>query len=87
MGLFTGIFVFLLIWWTALFAVLPFGLKAQGVHLTGAGAPENPKIKQKFLMTTLVSVIIWLIIYALIAADIIDFHDLAKTMHEKDVRP
>lgn len=76
---FSGIVVFLLTWWTVLFAVLPFGLKRDE-----AGKPENFNIWRKILMTTIVTVLAWLIIYGLIKADIISFRDMARAMIEED---
>jgi len=73
MDWFTGIIVFLLIWWTALFAVLPFGLKRDEY-----GKPLNLSIKRKFVMTTLVSFVIWLMVYSVIKMDVIDFRELSE---------
>lgn len=79
MGWISGIVVYLLIWWTSLFAVLPFGLKRDET-----GKPENLRIGRKVLVTSLVSLVIWLIVYFLIRADIISFRDMARTMIEED---
>lgn len=88
MSWFEGIVVFLLTWWIALFAVLPWGIR-QGEHSPESGhapgAPANPRLKQKFLITTFVSAVIWLIIYVLVAADIISFHDFARDMISEDL--
>ena len=80
MGWFTGTVVFLIIWWTLLFAVLPFGHKRDQ-----DGTPiEGTNIKKKFVWTTLVSVIVWVIIYLIIDAEIISFQDMAQEMFEED---
>jgi len=79
MGAVTGIIVFLLIWWTSLFAVLPFGHKR-----TEDGTPVQANIKKKFLWTTIVSIVLWGMIFALIEVDIISFRDLADVMIEED---
>lgn len=62
-----------------MFAVLPFGLKRDET-----GKPENLRIGRKVLVTSLVSLVIWLIVYFLIRADIISFRDMARTMIEED---
>lgn len=82
MGLVTGIIVFLLIWWVSLFAVLPFG------HVREAdGTPVQANLKKKFLWTTLVSIVIWLVLYGLIEAEVISFRDMAMDMvHEDEMR-
>ena len=79
MGLVTGIIVFLLIWWTSLFAVLPFG------HERDAdGTPKFSNMKKKFLWTTIVAIILWGIVFALIEADIVSFREMADEMAVSD---
>lgn len=86
MTLFTGMMLYILIWWTALFAVLPFGVRPHADETLGTAgsAPEHPDIKKKFIVTTLVSALIWLGIYGLIRADVIDFRNLARQMEAAD---
>ena len=69
----TGSFiVYISIWWIIFFSVLPFGIKSQNIkisdelHGNDRGAPKNPKIKKKFFITTLITSIIFLIIYYLV---------------------
>ena len=74
MGPLTGIAIFLTIWWTVLFAVLPWGVTSHaeaGIDKGDGGdpgAPVDPKLKQKFLITTGIAIvvfgIIWLIVWA-----------------------
>ncbi|MCC7305194.1 MAG: DUF1467 family protein [Alphaproteobacteria bacterium] len=75
----SGIVVFVMIWWTAIFTVLPWGLKRDE-----RGMPDDPRLKQKILMTTLISAALWLVVYALIEADIISFREIARGIMEKD---
>lgn len=86
MDVFTGIILFLLIWWTALFAVLPWGVNMSNIKPEEGiqAAPANPHLKRKFLITTIVSVILWLVVYMLIKMDIIDFRELAGQMAAMD---
>ncbi len=86
MDWFTGIIVYLLIWWTALFTVLPWGVERSNVCVEEGikAAPKNPKMKKKLIATTILSAVLWIVVYALIEADIIDFRELAKTMAEQD---
>ena len=79
MGILAGIVVFLLIWWTALFAVLPFGHQRDET-----GKPVIANMKKKFIWTTLVSIAIWGMVFALIESDIISFREMAKSMIEED---
>jgi len=62
MGWFTGLVLYLLIWWTVLFAVLPIGTRpvADADQATGwRGAPENPHLLRKAVATTLLAAVIW----------------------------
>ncbi len=76
MGWFTGVVLYVLIWWTALFAVLPFGTHpvAEPDETTGwRGAPARPRMWLKLGATTVVAAVIWGICYAVIASDWISF--------------
>ena len=55
-----AIALYFVIWWTLLFAVLPFGVKSQadaGDVARGSepGAPAAPRLREKAVWTTLVS--------------------------------
>ncbi len=74
---FTGIVVYLLVWWTAIFCVLPIGTRpdVQGDPEAGGwrGAPLRVHLVPKLIGTTLLSGVIWLGIWALIESDWISF--------------
>ncbi len=82
MTIFTGIVLFFLIWWTALFAVLPWGVRGQ--MESGTGAPEKPHLLRKFLITTALAAVLWCIVFAMIEMDVIDFRETARRMAEED---
>ena len=87
MTVFTGIILYILIWWTALFAVLPLGVRMSADLPPQEGiqaAPQKPQMKRKFIITTLVAALLWLIVYMLIKIDIIDFRALAKALSAQD---
>ena len=67
MGLAGSIILFLLIWWLLLFTVLPLNISDKAEkNVEGGndtGAPSNPQIFKKFLITTIISIIIWSIMY------------------------
>jgi len=86
MNLFTAIIVYLMIFWTALFMVLPWGNKAKDTPETGmaGSAPAKPRIKEKFIATFFVSLVIWAIIYALVHFEAIDFYEISRQMVEED---
>ncbi|HEV2570973.1 MAG TPA: DUF1467 family protein [Beijerinckiaceae bacterium] len=59
-----SIALFITIWWTVLFAVLPFGVRSQHeqgdmVAGTDPGAPVAPRLLIKALWTTVISAIIF----------------------------
>ncbi len=59
---FTAFILYVLIWWTALFAVLPIGTRpvADADPATGwRGAPEHARMGRKLLITTIVTTLIW----------------------------
>lgn len=87
MSIFTGIIVYLLVFWTVLFAILPWGNRAPERPEGGAmgGAPINPRIKKKFIITFLVSTLIWAIIATLIHMEVIDFYEMSRQMVAEDM--
>ena len=82
MGIATSIAVFLTIWWTVLFAVLPLGNRTyaeMGQEVPGGGdpgAPVNPNLKRKFFTTTWVAAIIFAVIWLVIRFGLIDLPPL-----------
>ena len=78
MGWFTAGVLYVLIWWTMLFVVLPFGTKPQAGAdpATGwRGAPERPRMLFKLAMTTLLSTALWAGCLAVIWSDWLSFRD------------
>jgi predicted secreted protein len=73
MGWGWGAFIFLLIWWTVLFAVLPWGNRASEHVEPGhaPSAPENPRLLLKAIVTTGISLVIWVGIYYAISRGLI----------------
>jgi predicted secreted protein len=69
MNWFTAIATYLTIWWVALFAILPLGVRShweEGVETPGGGDPSSPidpKLKRKFFTTTWVSAILFAILW------------------------
>jgi len=69
---FTAVAIYLTLWWTVLFAVLPIGVQSH--HEAGIdrgdggdpGAPVDPKLKRKFITTTWVSALIFAIVWLVI---------------------
>ncbi len=82
MNWFTAFVLYVLIWWTALFAVLPLGTKpvAEPDSATGwRGAPEKPQLLRKLLITTAVTTLIWAVAVCLIESNWLSFrHGILK---------
>jgi predicted secreted protein len=68
MGWLAGIFVYALLWWLVLFAVLPWGVRREENPEAGhdPGAPANPRVWWKLLATTVVAGIVWVGVYVVI---------------------
>lgn len=86
MSIFSGVVMYLIIWWMMLFCVLPFGNRKQQAPEPGTSpsAPENPRIKLKFIITTGLAAIVWALVFTLMEIQIIDFHDSAEKMFMQD---
>ena len=71
----TGLMVYLVIWWTVLFAILPLGVKRVENPGRGQdqGAPEKPQLLRKAIITTVVAAILWLGFYVLHQMDVFSF--------------
>ncbi|MFC5504720.1 MULTISPECIES: DUF1467 family protein [Hyphomicrobiales] len=60
--------VYFVIWWTVLFAVLPFGIRSQVesgevVEGTEPGAPALPGLMRKAVITTLIAAVVFLFVW------------------------
>jgi predicted secreted protein len=64
--------VYLTIWWTVLFAVLPLGARSHaemGIPVPGGGdpgSPVEPNLKRKFITTTWVAAVVFAILWVVI---------------------
>ena len=84
MGITTAIAIYLIIWWVVLFTILPLGVTSHaeaGIDKGDGGdpgAPVDPKLKRKFLTTTWVSAIIFVIVYVVIRFGLIPMPNSAS---------
>ena len=61
--------IYIILWWIIFFAILPIDVERnKTVKIEGEdpGSPENPKILKKFIFTTGISLVLFLIIYYLV---------------------
>ncbi len=70
---FTGVVVFLIIWWVVIFAVLPWGVRTPDKVETGhaTSAPLRPMLWRKVAITTLITCVLWGLAYWLINSDLL----------------
>jgi len=71
-GITGSIIVYVLIWWIIFFSVLPIGIQSnkekfkQKIEGIDPGAPNNPKIGKKFFITTIITSILFIMIYYIV---------------------
>ena len=81
MGITGSIIVYVLIWWIIFFSVLPVGIQSnkekykEKIEGIDPGAPINPKIGKKFLITTLITSIIFIVIYYLVEFNLLNLRE------------
>ena len=84
MDWFTGVVLFVLIWWIVIFAVLPFGTRPVDVDQEAGGwrgAPERPMLARKVVMTTVITAVLWAGAMAIIHSDWLSFRHGWLAMH------
>jgi predicted secreted protein len=70
--------IYFIVWWTVLFAVLPIGLRTQAEEGNIVpGTPESAPARPRFLfiigLTTLISAVVFALIYAVFVWRLIDW--------------
>ena len=81
MAVATAIAIYFLIWWIMLFAVLPWGVRAQGEEGapgTDPGAPTVPRLRAKLLWTTIAAAVVWSICAVIYAKGLVTLDGLAS---------
>lgn len=81
MNWFSGIVVYVILWWLAFFTTLPFGVRpphevgevAEPGHV--ASAPVKPRLWLKAGIASAVAAVFWVIAYWLIVSDYISFRE------------
>ena len=81
MGITGSIVIYVIIWWIIFFSVLPVGIQSnkekfqEKIEGVDPGAPKNPKIAKKFLITTIITSIIFIVIYYLVESNLLNLRD------------
>jgi len=85
MSLTTALAIYFILWWLTLFAVLPWGVRSQ--HESGdiapgtdPGAPTLPRIAAKLLWTTIVSAIVFALLYVVYVYRLITFESVDRLL-------
>jgi predicted secreted protein len=81
----TAAAIYFLIWWVMLFAVLPWGVRSQAengdiVPGSDPGAPAVPKLLAKLLWTTVVSTVVFALLYVVYVYRLLRLDDLAAAL-------
>tara|TARA_B100001121_G_C18295393_1_gene437233 strand:- start:266 stop:520 length:255 start_codon:yes stop_codon:yes gene_type:complete len=80
-GITGSIIVYVLIWWIIFFSLLPVGIQSkkekfiEKIEGIDPGAPNNPKIAKKFLITTIITSIIFIVIYYLVESNLLNLRE------------
>jgi predicted secreted protein len=85
MSLATSIAIYFIIWWTVLFAVLPWGVRSQheGGEITPGtdpGAPVIPRLRRKLVWTTIVASLVFAAWHVIYTYRLITVDDLARLL-------
>ena len=85
MSLATAIAIYFIIWWTVLFAVLPWGVRSQeesGAVAKGTdpGAPAIPRLGRKLIWTSIVAAIVFALWYIVYTYRLVAIDDLATLL-------
>jgi predicted secreted protein len=77
MGWVTAVAVYVVVWWIVIFAVLPWGMKPIESNDSGfdPGAPENPRLLRKIVITTIFATVIWLAFVLIATSGLISFRE------------
>ncbi len=81
MAVTTAIAIYFLIWWIVLFAVLPWGVRAQGeggAPGTDPGAPVLTHLRAKLIWTTVVATVVFAALWFVYTRQLVTLDGLAK---------
>ena len=75
MGWLSGILVYLVVWWLVIFMVLPWGVKPPDNPEPGhaTSAPDRPMLWRKAAITSVITAVVWVIIYLAIENSWVSF--------------
>ena len=71
--------IYIIIWWIIFFAILPIDVnrvKITKVEGEDPGSPENPKMLKKFIYCTVITTILFTIIYILMKFEYLNLRNI-----------
>lgn len=81
--------IYFIVWWTCLFAVLPWGVRSQAESSditpgTDPGAPVRPMLLKKMLATTVLAALVTAAVVYLMTSGIVSLEDLPMPFDIKE---
>ena len=71
--------IYIIIWWITFFAILPIDVeRSKIVKIEGEdpGSPENPKMLKKFVYCTVITTILFIMIYLLMKFEYLNLRNI-----------
>ena len=71
--------IYIIIWWIIFFAILPMyvdRIKIKKIEGEDPGSPENPKMLKKFIYCTVISTLLFVIIYLLMKFEYLNLRNI-----------
>ena len=71
--------IYIIIWWIVFFAILPIDVERKKlikVEGEDPGSPENPKMLRKFIYCTVITTILFIIIYLLMKFEYLNLRNI-----------
>ena len=71
--------IYIIIWWIVFFAILPidvYRINIKKVEGEDPGSPENPKMLKKFIYCTVITTILFVIIYLLMKFEYLNLRNI-----------
>ena len=71
--------IYIIIWWIVFFAILPIDVERKKmVKIDGEdpGSPENPKMLKKFVYCTVITTVVFVVIYLLMKFEYLNLRNI-----------
>ena len=71
--------IYIIIWWIVFFAILPIDVERKKmVKIDGEdpGSPENPKMLKKFIYCTIITTVLFVVIYLLMKFEYLNLRNI-----------